>query len=81
MATVSAAEFNRNPSKMKREALEHPVVVIERNEPSVVVLSYEEFKKLQGAPKDLAEWLEADDDLELEIPARQIDSRSLPFGG
>ena len=79
MSTVSAAEFNRSPSKVKREAREHPVIVTERDRPSIVVLSYETYRKLQGAPENLAEWLRADDEFDLEIPPRTIEARPDPF--
>lgn len=80
MGTVSAAEFNRSPSRVKREALERPVIVTERDRPSVVVLSYAEYQKLQGSPSSLGTWLRgAGDGLDEFLPSREIESRPVPF--
>ena len=45
---MSAREFNQNLASAKREAQEAPVVVTHRGEPTHVLMSYEEFTKLQN---------------------------------
>ncbi|MDR0592681.1 MAG: type II toxin-antitoxin system prevent-host-death family antitoxin [Bifidobacteriaceae bacterium] len=74
--TVTAAEFNRAPSDVKRRALTRPVRVTERGRPSVVVMSYADYRRLSGLPDDLAAWLELPDDAgpaaEAEIEPAQI---------
>lgn len=44
--TMSALEFNEDLVRAKREALEAPVVITDSGEPSHVLMSYEEFRKL-----------------------------------
>lgn len=73
--TVSAAEFNQRPSHVKRAAAEHPVIITEHNRPSFVLLSYAEYERLQGAPANLAAWLEMDDDIDFEMEPIGIDVR------
>ncbi|WP_157983912.1 type II toxin-antitoxin system Phd/YefM family antitoxin [Nesterenkonia muleiensis] len=80
MATVTAAEFNRSPSTVKREAREHPVIVTERDRPSIVVLSYSEYQKLQGTPEKLGTWLQGEGDgLDEFLPSRDDHPRPIPF--
>ncbi len=67
MVTVAATEFNRNPSHVKRLAASGPVVVTERDQPTLVVLSYADYERLAGVPRDMASWLEMDEDVDVEI--------------
>lgn len=48
VVSMSAREFNQNLAKAKRESQEAPVVVTDRGEPTHVLMSYEEFTKLQN---------------------------------
>lgn len=65
--TVTAAEFNQRPSQVKRAAAKAPVIITEHNRPSFVLLTYGEYERLQGAPENLAVWLEMDEDIDFEI--------------
>jgi prevent-host-death family protein len=65
MESVTAREFNRSPSKIKRRAADHPVLITDHDEPSVVLLPFEQYERLVGTPEDLATWLEMDDDVDL----------------
>jgi len=70
MVTMTAAEFNRAPSAVKRHVLESggPVLVTDRAEPSLVVMAYTDYVMLTGRElaANLADWLESDDDIEFE---------------
>ncbi|GAB2453291.1 hypothetical protein GCM10027062_37520 [Nocardioides hungaricus] len=57
MATVTAAEFNQRPSKVKRAAEAGPVVITEHSRPSFVLMTYAEYQRLHNVPQDLAAWL------------------------
>lgn len=69
MATVTAAEFNRSPSRVKNAASSEPVIITEHNKPSFVLLSYDEYRRLTATPENLADWLEMDEDIDFEIEA------------
>jgi len=73
---VTSREFNQNVSAVKRAADEGPVIITDRGEPAYVLMRHEEYKKLTGGEKSIAESLampEGDDiDLESEIPPRRI---------
>lgn len=72
MSQVTGAEFNRNPSRVRRSASEEPVVITEHGRPAHVLLSYAEFERLRAPldlPDDVHAWLRmdlADDELEFE---------------
>lgn len=67
MTSVSATEFNRNPSQVKRLAAEGPVVVTEHHRPTLVVLSYADYEQLTAAPSGIGTWLQMDEDIDFEI--------------
>lgn len=48
MATISAREFNRDVSAAKRQARIEPVFITDRGEPSYVLISVEEYRRLKG---------------------------------
>ena len=75
MATVTAAEFNQRPSRVKRAAEIEPVVITEHGRPSFVLLTYAEYQRLLRAPADLAEWLEMGEEIEFEIEPVGLDIR------
>ncbi len=41
---MTAAAFNQNPSRAKREARNHPVVITERGRNSYVLMRYEDYE-------------------------------------
>jgi len=73
MVTMSATVFNREPSAVKRKVMEssEPVVVTERDQPSLVVMRYDDYIRLTGnaTVSDLAEWLQLDTDIDIDIPS------------
>jgi prevent-host-death family protein len=71
MATITAQDFNRNPSAAKRAAEDGPLVITDRGRKRFVLLTYEEFERLEeGKPRrtllDLAHPDSAHIDLEFE---------------
>ena len=49
MTAISAREFNRDVSAAKRAALEQPVVITDRGEPSHVLLSIDDYRRLSDS--------------------------------
>ncbi|GAA1798041.1 type II toxin-antitoxin system Phd/YefM family antitoxin [Nostocoides veronense] len=73
MTTMSAREFNRDVSAAKRHAAHGPVVITDRGEPSFVLLSMAEYRRLIGAGGSLVDRLSMDDDLEIEFEPVRLD--------
>ncbi|MDR0482529.1 MAG: type II toxin-antitoxin system prevent-host-death family antitoxin [Cellulomonadaceae bacterium] len=47
MSMVSATEFNQRPSRIKAMAAAEPVFVTERGEPTAVVISIAEYRRMR----------------------------------
>ena len=68
--TVSGRQFNQDTSGAKRAAVEGPVFITDRGEPSHVLMSIEEYRRLSGNDVDAAEMLsmDGDEDIDFEPP-------------
>lgn len=55
--TVSSRELNQDVGRAKRAAEDGPVVITDRGRPSHVLLSWAEYRRLSGGPRNLAEVL------------------------
>jgi prevent-host-death family protein len=75
MATMTAREFNRDVSAAKREAAEEPLVITDRGEPAFVLLSIEEFRRLDERGLDLVERLSMDDELDIDFEPVEVTLR------
>ncbi|MDO5628392.1 MAG: type II toxin-antitoxin system prevent-host-death family antitoxin [Mobilicoccus sp.] len=65
-------EFARNVHEAKRQAVPGPVVITDQGEPSFVLLSAAEYRRLRARGSSLVERLSMeDDDIEFE-PARLL---------
>lgn len=70
--TVSSREFNQDTSGVKKAADDGPVVITDRGRPAYVLLTFEEFERMKGPQKSLAELLAmpGSEDIEFEVPPR-----------
>jgi prevent-host-death family protein len=57
ITTLSSREFNQDTSRAKKAAKKGPVFITDRGRPAHVLLSIEEYRKLSGKRKNLAEAL------------------------
>ena len=78
--TVSSRELNQDVGRAKRAAEDGPVVITDRGRPSYVLLSWAEYRRLSGGPRNLAAVLAAPDlaDIafapeKLGLKAREVD--------
>jgi prevent-host-death family protein len=70
ITTLSSREFNQDASKAKRAAKSGPVFITDRGRPALVLLTFEEYKKITGGHTKIADLLAmpGSTDIELEIP-------------
>ena len=70
----TSREFNQDIARAKRAALGGPVIISDRGRPAHVLLSYDDYCKLNGRKMTLADLLAwpGTEDIELELPARTI---------
>jgi prevent-host-death family protein len=57
VTTLSSREFNQDTSRAKKAAQRGPVFITDRGRPAHVLLSIEEYQRLSGRSKTLAEAL------------------------
>lgn len=53
--TLSSREFNQDVGRAKKAASEGPVIITDRGQPSHVLLTFKEYRRLTGAGMSLAE--------------------------
>ena len=57
ITTLSSREFNQNASRAKRAAKDGPVFITDRGQQTHVLLTIEEYRRISGKRKTLAEAL------------------------
>lgn len=72
MATMSARDFNQDVSAAKRSAASEPVIITDRGQPSHVLMSIEEYRRLIADSRSMVDWLSADDDVDLDTESADI---------
>jgi|HubBroStandDraft_5_1064220.scaffolds.fasta_scaffold498369_2 prevent-host-death family protein len=73
--SMSSREANQNFSRAKRAARDGPVIITERGKPAQVLVSYEEYRRLKGAERNILESLAMPgaEDIDLDLPARRVE--------
>ena len=83
IVTISSREFNQHTSEAKKAADKGPVFITDRGRPAHVLLNIEEYRKLTGKGKSLAEALAQpggpEYDFEFEVPRIEINSKPVDF--
>lgn len=80
---MTSREFNQDTARAKREAKNGPVFVTDRGKPTHVLLSVEEFERMKGPRKSIAElfYTPGADEVELPLPERTIEPvREIDWG-
>jgi len=81
VTTLSSREFNQDTSRAKKAATRGPVFITDRGKPAHVLLSIEEYQRLTGAHRRIADALAMPGiaDIEFEPPRVTIKSRPAEF--
>lgn len=69
MSTITSRDFNQDVSAAKRAAATEPVIITDRGEPSHVLLSIEDYRRLIADQRSIVDWLSTEDDIDL-VPER-----------
>jgi prevent-host-death family protein len=64
---LSSREFNQDTSKAKRAAKRGPVFITDRGRPSHVLLTAEEYERIIGGQKSIADLLAMPEAAEIEF--------------
>jgi prevent-host-death family protein len=75
MKTLTSREFNRDTGSAKRAATQGPVFITDRGEPSHVLMSITEYRRIVGQQRTIAELLAmpSGDPIEFYAPERKDD--------
>ncbi len=81
ITTLSSREFNQNTSRAKKAASEGPVFITDRGKPAHVLLSIEEYQRITGGHRKIADALAMPDlaDIEFDPPRVNIGLRPDDF--
>jgi prevent-host-death family protein len=78
ITTLSSREFNQDTSRAKQAARKGPVYITDRGRPAHVLLTIEEFQKLTGGAKSLAEALHIPGAADVEFHPPRMDWNAKP---
>lgn len=70
ITTLSSREFNQDSGKAKKATKSGPVFITDRGQPTLVLLSFEDYQRLTGSQTSLGQALAQHDvqDFEFEPP-------------
>jgi len=57
ITTLSSREFNQDTSRAKKATAKGPVFITDRGKPAHVLLSIEDYRRLAGGPRKIADAL------------------------
>jgi prevent-host-death family protein len=77
ITTLSSREFNQDASRAKKATKDGPVFITDRGKPAHVLLSIEEYQRLTGGHRKIADALAMPDaeDIAFDPPRVVINSR------
>ncbi|TAK59634.1 type II toxin-antitoxin system Phd/YefM family antitoxin [Methylobacter sp.] len=71
ITTVSSREFNQDVSRIKRAAVNGPVFITDRGQPSHVLLTIEDYQKITQQKESIVELLAMPDAADIDFePSR-----------
>jgi len=77
--TLSSREFNQDTGRAKKAAKRGPVIITDRNKPTHVLLSVEEYRRILGQNERIADLLAMPEAAEIEFePPRMLTSPPRP---
>lgn len=84
ITTLSSRELNQDLGRAKRAARKGPVIITDRGKPAHVLLSIEEYERLTGSRRTLAEtlYMPGAEDIEIDFERpKGVSSHRLPDFG
>ena len=78
ITTLSSREFNQDTSRAKKAASSGPVFITDRGRPAHVLLSIEDYQRITGGPRKIADALAMPDLADIEFDPPRIDIGARP---
>lgn len=83
ITTLSSRELNQDIGRAKKAAAKGPVFITDRGKPAHVLLSIDEYRRITGERRSLAEALSmpglSEIDVDFEFPRSSVPSRNIDF--
>ena len=81
ITTLTSREFNQDTSRAKKAAAEGPVFITDRGKPAHVLLSIEDYRRITGGHRKIADALAMPDlaDIPFDPPRVDIGIRAADF--
>jgi prevent-host-death family protein len=71
--TITSREFNQDTSSAKKAAEAGPVIITDRGRPAHVLISFEEWRRLSGGRRSLAEALAHPESADVEFDPPRLE--------
>ena len=78
ITTLSSREFNQDTSRAKKAASDGPVFITDRGKPAHVLLSIEEYQRITGQRRNIADALSMPDLADIEFDPPRSRERARP---
>jgi prevent-host-death family protein len=72
ITTLSSREFNQDTSRAKKAASKGPVFITDRGKPAHVLLSIEDYRRITGGPRKIADALAMPGVAEIEFDPPRV---------
>ncbi len=79
ITTLSSREFNQDSSRAKKATVSGPVFITTRGKPAHVLLSIDEYQRLAGSYRKIADSLAMPDEIIFDPPRAVINSIPADF--
>lgn len=81
ITTLSSREFSQDTSRAKKAASKGPVFITDRGKPTHVLLSIDEYRRITGGPRKIADALAMPGvaDIEFDPPRVDVGIREADF--
>jgi prevent-host-death family protein len=73
ITTLSSREFNQDTSRAKKAASKGPVFITDRGKPAHVLLSIDDYRRITGGPRKIADALAMPGVAEIEFDPPRVD--------
>jgi prevent-host-death family protein len=78
VTTVTSREFNQDSGRAKKAAEKGPVFITDRGQPSHVLLSIDDYRRLTGSQVKIADLLSHEASADVELPMVRRTDRARP---
>ena len=80
VTTISSREFNQDTGRAKKATENGPVFITARGRAAHVLLNIEQYRRLAGKSRNIADALAMTEDMAFEPPRLRIEMRTVDLG-